>query len=150
MFYAIAMGVDAAVAIIIGRIYDKIGLVSLMTIPVFTLLMPIFAFSSNYSFIMIGVAFWGIVMGTHETIMKAAIADLTPLKKRGTGYGIFNTAYGLAMLIGSSAMGILYEVSIAWVIIFCVAVEIAAIPLYFYMKKCIATERKEGIESLRH
>lgn len=150
MFYAIAMGVDAIVAIIIGRIYDKVGLVSLMTIPVFTLLMPIFAFSSNYSFVMIGVVFWGIVMGTHETIMKAAIADLTPLKKRGTGYGIFNTAYGLAMLVGSSVMGILYEVSLVWVIVFCVVVEIAAIPLFFYMKKCIAAEKTEGIEALRH
>ena len=138
LFYAIAMGIDAVVALIIGKIYDKIGLVSLMTIPLFTLLTPLFAFSKNFTFVVVGVVFWGIVMGTHETIMKAAIADLTPLKKRGTGYGIFNTAYGLAFLIGSSVMGILYEKSITHVIAFSVIVEILAIPLFFNMKKSIA------------
>ncbi len=138
LFYAIAMGIDAVVALIIGKIYDKIGLVSLMTIPLFTLLTPLFAFSKNFTFVVVGVVFWGIVMGTHETIMKAAIADLTPLKKRGTGYGIFNTAYGLAFLIGSSVMGILYEKSITHVIAFSVIVEILAIPLFFNMKKNIA------------
>jgi MFS family permease len=74
-------------------------------------------------------------MGIHETIMKSAIADLTPLKKRGTGYGIFNTGYGLAMFIGSSLMGLLYDISIPLLITASVILEIAAIPLFFIMKK---------------
>ena len=74
-------------------------------------------------------------MGAHETIMKSAIADLTPLKKRGTGYGIFNTAYGLAILIGSAFCGLLYDYSIAAVILFSIAVEIAAIPVFFTLRK---------------
>lgn len=36
-------------------------------------------------------------MGTHETIMKSAIGDLVPFSKRGSGYGVFNTSYGLAL-----------------------------------------------------
>lgn len=140
LFYAIAMGIDAVVALIIGKIYDKVGLVSLMTVPLFTFLIPVFAFSKKYTLVIVGIIIWGIVMGTHETIMKAAIADLTSVKKRGTGYGIFNTAYGLAMFIGSSVMGILYEVSINAVITFSIVIEALAIPLFFIMKKAVANQ----------
>jgi len=73
--------------------------------------------------------------------MRSAIADLTPLKKRGTGYGIFNSAYGLAIFIGSAAMGLLYEYSIPAVIIISIAVEIAAIPVFFILKKNALTAK---------
>ena len=74
-------------------------------------------------------------MGAHETVMKSAIADLTPMKKRGTGYGIFNTAYGLAIFIGSALTGLLYEHSIFAVIVISIAVEIIAIPVFFIMRR---------------
>jgi len=44
------------------------------------------------------IVIWGILMGIHETIMRAAIADMTSPEKRGTAYGIFNTVYGVAFL----------------------------------------------------
>ncbi|MFA6129386.1 MAG: MFS transporter [Candidatus Omnitrophota bacterium] len=144
LFYAIAMGVDALAALAIGKAYDifksrrgneKAGLVTLIAIPVFSLFIPAFVFSTKFSFALAGAIIWGIVMGAHETVMKSAIADLTPLKKRGTGYGIFNTAYGLAIFIGSAFTGLLYEHSILAVIIISIAVEIAAIPVFFILKK---------------
>ncbi|MCX5707099.1 MAG: MFS transporter [Candidatus Omnitrophica bacterium] len=144
LFYAIAMGVDAVAAIVIGKTYDifkvkrsneKAGLVTLVAIPVFSLFIPAFVFSSKFSLCLAGAIIWGIVMGAHETVMKSAIADLTPLKKRGTGYGIFNTAYGLAIFIGSAITGLFYEYSIPLVIAISIAVEIAAIPVFFIMRK---------------
>ena len=74
-------------------------------------------------------------MGAHETVMKSAIADLTTLKKRGTGYGIFNTAYGLAIFIGTALLGLLYEKSIPAIIIFSVLVQFAGIFAFFLMRK---------------
>ena len=82
-----------------------------------------------------GVIIWGIVMGCHETVMKSAIADLTPLKKRGTGYGVFNAAYGLAIFIGSALTGLLYEYSISAIIITSIFIEIVAISVFFIMRK---------------
>jgi predicted MFS family arabinose efflux permease len=67
--------------------------------------------------------------------MKSAIADLTPLNKRGTGYGVFNAAYGLAIFIGSAFTGLLYEYSISAVIIISIAVELAAIWVFIILKK---------------
>ncbi|MFA5272479.1 MAG: MFS transporter [Candidatus Omnitrophota bacterium] len=144
LFYALAMGVDAVAALVIGKTYDifktrhnneKAGLVTLIAIPVFSLFIPGLVFSSRFSLCLAGAIIWGIVMGAHETIMKSAIADLTPLKKRGTGYGIFNTAYGLAIFIGSVLIGLLYEYSILAVIIISVTMEIAAIPVFFVLRK---------------
>ncbi|MDD5691824.1 MAG: MFS transporter [Candidatus Omnitrophica bacterium] len=150
LFYAVAMGVDALAALAIGRLYDifksrrdneKAGLATLAVIPVLSLFIPAFVFSAKFSLALAGAIIWGIVMGCHETIMRSAIADLTPLKKRGTGYGIFNSAYGLAIFIGSAVMGLLYEYSIPAVIIISIAVEIAAIPVFFVLKKNALTTK---------
>lgn len=150
LFYAVAMGVDALAALAIGRLYDifksrrdneKAGLVTLAVIPVLSLFIPAFVFSANFSLVLAGAIIWGIVMGCHETVMRSAIADLTPLKKRGTGYGIFNSAYGLAIFIGSAVMGLLYEYSIPAVIIISIGVEIAAIPVFFILKKNALTAK---------
>jgi MFS family permease len=78
---------------------------------------------------------WGIVMGAHETIMKAGIADLTSVRKRGTGYGIFNTGYGIAMLIGGAGMGFLYDRSIPLMVLAASTVQFLSLPVFFAMKK---------------
>jgi hypothetical protein len=144
LFYAVAMAVDGVAAWFIGTYYDRLkkksnnekaGLGALMMIPIFSVFIPVFAFSMNFVFALISAIIWGAVMGIHETIMKSAIADLTPMKRRGTGYGVFNTVYGLAMFIGSAAMGVLYDHSITAVIAVTVGLQVLAVPLFFLMKK---------------
>jgi MFS-type transporter involved in bile tolerance (Atg22 family) len=144
LFYAIAMGVDAVVALLVGIGYDKLkkrkanekgGLALLVMIPLFSIAIPILGFTASKALAIACAVVWGIVMGTHETIMKSAIADITPIKKRGTGYGVFNTAYGLAVFAGSSAMGFLYDVSLTWVIGLSVAVELVAFVAFFFLRK---------------
>jgi predicted MFS family arabinose efflux permease len=144
LFYAVAMGIDGITAVIIGKLYDvfkqrnrneRAGLFTLIVIPVLSAFIPLCAFSSHFTMVIVSVILWGVVMGAHETIMKSAIADLTPLKKRGTGYGIFNTSYGLAMLAGSSIMGILYERSLPLLITVAVIIEVLSIPLFFTLYK---------------
>jgi len=138
VFYAIAMGVDALVALLIGKTYDKIGLMSLLTLPLLTLPIPFFAFSFRYEFVVISVVLWGAVMGTHETIMRAAIADLTPIEHRGFAYGIFNTIYGVSWFIGSTLMGFLYEMNVGYLILFAVLMEVISIPAFLLLRKSIA------------
>ncbi len=143
VLYAIAMGVDAFVAIIIGKTYDKIGLISLIAIPFLTLPIPLFVFSYNYSLIVIGVILWGTVMGIHETIMRAAIADLTPITRRGFAYGIFNTIYGGAWFLGSTIMGNLYDLSTGYLILFVVFVEVISVTMFFITRKQILSTVKQ-------
>lgn len=144
LYYAIAMGIDAVAALSVGKLYDVMksrkdnhnaGLNLLIIIPFMTLLAPLFAFSQNHIFVIIGVLCWGIVMGVHETIMRSAIADITSLNKRGTGYGIFNTTYGLAVFLGSVLLGFLYDRSIASVIAAIILIECLALLVFFCMRK---------------
>jgi len=144
LLYAVAMGIDAVMAIIVGKTYDSLknkrknenaGLLTLLVIPLLTMFIPLFAFSMNYLFIVLSMILWGMVMGAHETIMKSAIADITPLEKRGTSYGIFSTVYGLALFGGSIMVGFLYDISIPILIAITIAVEIIAIPFFYIMWK---------------
>lgn len=135
IFYAIAMGVDASVALVIGKTYDRIGLMSLITIPLLTLPIPFFAFSLSFSLTVIGVFFWGAVMGVHETVMRAAIADLTPIAHRGFAYGIFNTVYGAAWFLGSTLMGLLYDFNISYLILFVIVMTLISVVAFFFVRR---------------
>jgi MFS family permease len=135
LLYAVAMGVDALVALAIGKTYDRVGLVSLIALPLLTIPIPFLGFSGSYALAIGGVVLWGAVMGIQETIMRAAIADLTPVKRRGLAYGIFNTAYGAAWFAGGLVIGVLYEHSIFWVICFAVAMQIIALPFIYFLHR---------------
>jgi predicted MFS family arabinose efflux permease len=135
MMYAIAMGVDAVAALIVGKTYDKTGLMSLLAVPLLTLPIPFLAFSHSYSLVLVGIILWGMVMGIQETIMRAAIADLTPVERRGFAYGVFNAAYGASWFLGSALMGLLYEHSINYLVLFAVVMELISIPLFFLVRR---------------
>ncbi|UCD70561.1 MAG: MFS transporter [Syntrophobacterales bacterium] len=142
LFYAMAMGVDALVALAIGKTYDKIGLFSLIALPLLSVPIPFLGFSGSYGLAVAGVVFWGAVMGIQETIMRAAIADLTPMERRGFAYGVFNTAYGASWFLGSLLIGILYEISIGYVILFAVAMQVLAVPALFLLGRSLSAGRR--------
>lgn len=149
LFYAAAMVADGIAAFFMGHWYDRLkiklkhhagGIATLAVMPVLTALIPFLAFTLNPYLAFASAILWGIVMGAHETIMKAAIADITPIKKRGTGYGIFNFAYGLAFLGGGFISGILYEKSLTLLCWGIVLVQACAFALFFL----IQAELKKG------
>jgi MFS family permease len=149
LLYAIAMGVDAAAALLVGKFYDRIkqktgrktgGLLALTVIPLLTLFLPFLTLSNSILLIVIGMVIFGIIMGTHETIMRSAIADITPFNKRGTGYGVFNTGYGLALFGGAALMGLLYDLNQTGLIIWLTCVtEAVALLLYFKIRRMTGT-----------
>jgi predicted MFS family arabinose efflux permease len=68
-------------------------------------------------------------MGVQESIVRAAVADLVPSKRRAGAYGVFDTGFGIFWFLGSSLMGILYDRSIPALVAFSVAAQLAALPL---------------------
>lgn len=56
-----------------------------------------------------GVALWGLHMGLTQGLFAALIADHAPGGLRGTAFGVFNLAGGLALLAASLAAGELWE-----------------------------------------
>ncbi len=126
ILYAFAMGLDAVFALILGKVYDKIGLKTLFLMPVLTTFIPL-AFLPNFLAILLAIAALGIVISMHEAIARAAVADLVGINKRATAYGILYTFYGFAFFIGSLTVGYLYELSISAIFLFVIVFEVLAI-----------------------
>jgi len=104
-------------------------------VPLLTLPIPFLGFSLSHDLAVMSVVLWGSVMGVHETIMRAAIADLTPMEHRGFAYGIFNAVYGASWFLGSTVMGFLYDISVGYLFIFVAVMESISIPMFFIMKR---------------
>lgn len=60
-------------------------------------------------------AVYGLYYAAFEGAAKAYVADLVPAEKRGTAYGIYNMAIGLAALPASLIAGILWQGIGGWV-----------------------------------
>jgi len=136
LFYAIAMGMDGVVALVVGKAYDRHGLILLITLPFIGIIIPFAAFFGGYLSALIAVFLWGTVMGIQETILRAAIADYTHISKRGMAYGIFNTVYGMiSWFAGSLCIGWVYGISIPLLIGFLVVMQLLACGSFVYIKK---------------
>ena len=134
VFYAVAMGVDALAALIFGRLFDKIGLSIMIVAAVLSAFFAPLVFLGGFYSALVGIALWGIGLGAQESIMRAAIAGMSPIEKRGTAYGVFNTIFGVFWFIGSLTMGILYNISIVYLVIFSMVAQLASVPLFFLIR----------------
>jgi len=141
VLYAIAMGIDAASALVFGRMYDRRGMTAIMISSAVSALFAPFAFlGGSPALAIIGVALWGVGMGAQESILKAAVTTIVPKDKRGTGFGIFNTGFGASWLLGSWLMGILYDRSIPALVIFSAAAQLASLPFFWKSKRILTSE----------
>lgn len=127
--YAIAMAVDALVALVTGKAYDRYGVVVLVLMPALGLLVPLVAFSHSYLAAVAGSVLWGASMGMQEAILRAAVADFSPPGGRGFAYGVFNTIYGGAWFAGSVIIGALYTIDVLYAAGFMFLMQCAAVPV---------------------
>lgn len=135
-WYAAAMATNGVAAFFVGRWYDKKGLKVLYAVPLLSLPLPFLGFlGSNSGLLIAAILLFGFSLGIQETVIKAGIADLTPLKKRGTGYGIFNTMNGVGLLASGAVMGLLYDVSPLAVCAFSATAEIAGLVVLVVLLK---------------
>ena len=56
-----------------------------------------------------GVGLWGLHMGFTQGLLSAMVAHASPATLRGTAFGVFNLAGGLAMLAASALAGALWQ-----------------------------------------
>jgi MFS family permease len=134
ILYAVAMGVDALAALAFGRLFDRLGLSAMILVTVLSAFFAPLVFFGGFSLAVLGMAFWGIGMGAQESILRAAVAGMVPAEKRGLAYGAFNTVYGVSWFLGSVLIGILYDVSISWLVAFSVIAQLASIPIFYLIR----------------
>jgi MFS family permease len=69
----------------------------------------VLAINHHWVMVILGVSLWGLHMGMTQGLLAAMVADASPADLRGTAYGFFNLACGLALLIASALAGLVWE-----------------------------------------
>ncbi len=67
------------------------------------------ALSSNLLGVAVGLVLWGLYLAFTQGVLSAMIADAAPVEVRGTAYGVFNFATGVALLAASAVAGALWD-----------------------------------------
>jgi MFS family permease len=132
IFYAVAMGVDAVAALTFGRLFDRIGVLSVALATVLSSLFAPLVFLGSFKWAFWGMVLWGVGMGAQESVMRAAIAQLSPIKRRGVAYGLFNTVFGVSWFVGSFLMGFLYDLNPLYLVVLSMASQLMAIPFLIW------------------
>lgn len=135
VLYAVAMGVDALAALFFGRLFDRKGLSVLIGVAILSAFFAPLVFWGGFYLALAGMVLWGIGMGAQESIMRAALARMAPVDRRGTAYGIFNTGYGLFWFLGSVLMGFLYDTSLPALVVFSVVIQLVSVPLFWHVRR---------------
>ena len=129
-FYMLAMGVDAAVAVPIGLLYDRKGLGVVASAPLFAAPVTIFLFlNPSIESFAIASALWGAYMGVYETVLRASVADLIEPASRAWAYGIFSFTLGASWMVSSIVMSALYQFSPHLIIPYSVACELGSLSI---------------------
>ena len=135
VFYAVAMAAGAVASLIVGKLFDRLGLRTVMVAVVLAALFAPLAFFGGASLALIGTALWGIGMGVQDSALKAILSGVVAPEKRSTAFGVFDTAFGIAWFAGSAVMGLLYGKSILALVLFSLVLQFAALPVLFFADK---------------
>lgn len=135
VLYAVAMGVSGAGSLAFGKMFDRFGIRVLIPLTLLSALFAPFVFLGGFWLAVTGAALWGLGMGVHESIVPAAVAGLVAPQKRASAYGMFTGAYGVAWFVGSAIEGVLYDHSVLAVVVFCLTVQLLAVPVLWRLSK---------------
>ncbi len=133
IFYAVAMAVSGTGSLVFGRLFDRYGFRVLILLTIISAAFAPLVFLGGFWTALLGAAIWGLGMGVHESVIPAAVAPMISRQRRASAFGLFTGIYGVAWFLGSGVIGFLYDRSISAVIGFCVATQLAAVPLYLWV-----------------
>jgi len=140
IFYSIAMGVSGLGSLLFGRLFDRFGIAVLVPLTVLSALFAPLVFLGDFGLALVGMALWGLGMGVHESIIPAAVALMVPARRRASAYGLFTAGYGVFWFLGSAAIGLLYDVSLSTVVGFSLIAQLAAIPVFFVVRRHLSAQ----------
>ena len=69
-----------------------------------------FALASAWWHVLLLFALYGLYYGAAEGVTRAFVADMVPVERRGTAYGLYHGAVGVTLLPASVIAGVLWQV----------------------------------------
>ncbi|MGH2888210.1 MAG: MFS transporter [Solirubrobacteraceae bacterium] len=127
VFYAIAMAVGGAGSLVFGRLFDRFGIRLLVPLTIVAGVYAPLVFLGGFGASLAGIILWGIGSGVQESIIPAAVGRMVSADRRASAFGIFTGGYGVAWFVGSTAIGLLFGVSLPVVVAFSMATELVAV-----------------------
>src|SRR3546814_720760 len=95
----------------VGKLSDRVDRKRLLAAGFATLVVAdlVLAFSDDWKFVFLGALLWGVHLGMTQGLLGAMVAHFAPADLRGTAYGFFNLACGIAALFASVLAGLLWS-----------------------------------------
>jgi MFS family permease len=129
LLYVVVQVVDAPMALVSGYLFDRVK-VKILALPFILAIFPAFlTFYGGLTGVIAACIIFGVILGMQESIYRAAIVDLVPLGRRGTAYGIFNTALGFGTLASGVIFGFFIDQSFSTILLmgFTIILQVGAI-----------------------
>lgn len=103
--------VYALTAYPLGALSDRVNRLWLLLLGCLVLVAAdlVLALAGGLAGIFAGIALWGLHMGLTQGLLATLVADTAPPDLRGTAFGCFNLACGLALLAASAIAGALWQ-----------------------------------------
>lgn len=103
--------VAAPVSFPAGRLSDRIGRRHLVMsgFAVLVAAQLVLTVTDGPIGVLVGALFWGLHLGMTQGVLAAMIVDHAPADLRGTAFGVFHVASGLAVLVGSFGAGWIWD-----------------------------------------
>lgn len=134
LIYAVAMLVDALVAVPLGVAFDKIGYKVLLVTPLLSFAFVLLLLYTPRELQLLIAIPWGIVACSEESIMRAAVARLVEPSSRPSAYGIYGMLYGLSWTLGGFILSYLVGNSVV-LLAYCATTSIASAVLLLALLK---------------
>ena len=95
----------------LGRLADRVSHLALLGAGLGTLTLAdlVLAQAQGLGAVALGVALWGLHLAMTQGLLATMVAATAPARLRGTAFGIFNLASGVAMLAASVLAGVLWD-----------------------------------------
>ena len=95
----------------LGKLADRLSHLALLSAGLITLIIAdlVLAQAQGLAAVALGVALWGLHLGMTQGLLATMVADTAPAHLRGTAFGFFNLASGIAMLVASVLAGLLWD-----------------------------------------
>lgn len=129
LFYMGSIAISALFALIGGKWFDHAPKLSLYFGIILGAISPFFLLLGHSMDLWIGVALWGIGMATQTALFRSALAHLIVPQQRSSGYGIFGVVFGLAWFLGSSLLGVLYDINLVFCAITSLVLQMLSLPV---------------------
>jgi MFS-type transporter involved in bile tolerance (Atg22 family) len=135
LLYAGAMAVNGLTALFFGRLFDRFGLNTLVFGIFISLIGLPLGFLGGAWGAIASVACWATGLGAQDACLRAGIASVVSMNKRGGAFGAFNGVFGVMWFLGSLMMGLLYQHSLVAVVAFGVLAQFGAAVIFFRLRR---------------